>query len=314
MSNVYCDFNVKLFKPFTSMKKKIQPALSDDWEMVPDTYNTKGGFSLRSKKLNQQVADIDLRRFLQFSKEFDLVIKGLKLQGEFIVGSDRSVYTKEHFEEYNKRYNERINEGNFIPKKDLIIGHRYLTPCGAEFVYAGARYKTSFKTDHMGKTCKFSKPKRVHTYISKRYDGKNFLEEIPSKYKFTKDLGVDKLASFIENATFTNCGRTDVFFRKEKSDTVSFKELVIDSSMVRNYSARSFGMIEKNIFVKIGSDIFCFTNLKTNGYVSDETLKIDGTTYYYNKNYKYRLILDDYIEMSEESMKSLEPLLSYSKE
>ena len=65
----YCDFNPRLFKEFTSMKKKIKPAMSDDWEIVPDSYNTNSGFSLKSAKLNQQVADIELRRFLRFSKE-----------------------------------------------------------------------------------------------------------------------------------------------------------------------------------------------------------------------------------------------------
>ena len=45
----YCDFNPRLFREFTSMKKKIQPAMSDDWEIIPESYNTNSGFSMYSK-------------------------------------------------------------------------------------------------------------------------------------------------------------------------------------------------------------------------------------------------------------------------
>jgi len=55
---MYCDFNPRLFKQFTSKKTKIIPAMADDWEIIPATYVKLGGFSLKSVKLNQEVADI----------------------------------------------------------------------------------------------------------------------------------------------------------------------------------------------------------------------------------------------------------------
>lgn len=144
----YCDFNPRLFRKFVSMKKDIVPAMADDWEIVPDSYNTNSGFSLKSTKLNQQVADIELRRFLRFSKEQNLTIVGLKLQGEFIVGNDRSVYTKEMFEKWKAKYDERTEV--IIESANYIVGHKYKTPCGAELVYLGQKYMSSLKQSEVG--------------------------------------------------------------------------------------------------------------------------------------------------------------------
>jgi len=281
---MYCDFNVKLFKPFTSMKKRIQPALASDWEIIPNAYNTKGGFSLKSETLNQQVADIDLRRFLEFSKKYDLTIKGLKLQGEFIVGSDRSVYTREHFDEYEAKYNLRMNEGKFIDKKDLKIGHQYLTPCGAKYIYAGTFYISKGKTIYNAKTISFSKVTKKHCYYEIGYDGRRKLGIIPLKYKFTKDLGKNISEEEIEKAEFKS---TDIILSsREKSTKVIFKQC--DEKL-------SFGMgYFENAFLFIDGE-FSFVNgiEKYDAYKKDwcsQKLEINGDKFMARKFNTFRVI------------------------
>lgn len=198
----YCDFNPRLFKEFTSMHKKIKPGMSDDWEIVPVEYNTNSGFMLTSKKLNQTVADIELRRFLRFSKEQNLTIHGLKLQGEYIIGNDRSVYTKEMFEKWKAKYEKRTEV--IIESIDYIPGHKYKTPCGSELVYLGHKYISSLKQSEVNNKnfSIFTKPVKTHLVVSADSfdkDGNWGVRANSSYYnratagkltqKFAKDLG-----------------------------------------------------------------------------------------------------------------------------
>ncbi len=145
----YCDFNPRLFKEFTSMKKKIKPAMADDWEILTDSYNTDSGFILESKKLKQKVADIRLRRFLNFCKKHNLIIEGLKLKGNYIVGNDRSVYTEDMYIEWKEKYDTRTEV--IVDKKDAKIGHQYKTPCGKTLIFFGARYVANIKEKFLNK-------------------------------------------------------------------------------------------------------------------------------------------------------------------
>ena len=188
---MYCDFNVKLFKPFISMKTKIMPAMADDWEMIPSTYNRLGGFSLKSEKLNQQVADIDLLRFLQFSKEQNLVIEGLKLKGNFIVGNNRSVYTFEMWDKWLEKFTKRTE--HIIDKKDYIPGHKYKTPCGAETIYLGVKYSSRFKTSNYTDITKVAKKYytlSLDAYERGNYKPHNSFYIHECKMKFSIDLGM----------------------------------------------------------------------------------------------------------------------------
>lgn len=133
----YCDLNPKLFEPFTSVKKKIVPALTDDWEIVPESYNRNVGFGLSSEKLDQYVQDIDLRRFLRFCKEQNLTIEGLKLKDKLIVGSDRSVYTEQMYNDWQTKYQSRVEQCTDI---EPIPGWVYKTVCGKEIVYFGSNH------------------------------------------------------------------------------------------------------------------------------------------------------------------------------
>jgi len=179
---MYCSYNVKLFKNFVSMKTTIKPQLSDDWEMVPDTYRSKDGFKLYSKKLNQTVADIDLRRFLTFCKEQNLVIEGLKLKGEYIIGNDRSVYNLEMYSKWKEKYDKRTE--TIIDKKDLIPGRKYETPCGSQFTYLG-KYNIIFlkQRQEEGKDLQVTKQSYKHLIYSQ---GVSVLNQ-----KVLKEIGIN---------------------------------------------------------------------------------------------------------------------------
>lgn len=185
--SAYCDFNARLFRPFTSMKAKIVPALADDWEIIPYSYNTNDGFSLYSKKTNQQVADIDLRRFLRFCKDQDLATQGLKLHGTFIIGNDRSVYTTEMYNEWLGKFQTRT--ATIIDKKDAKVGHEYKTPCGMHLIYLGWRYVSNIKTTKNRDYKNYTVVKKIH-YAMGVDSYKNYFE--PLKNKFTEDLGQKK--------------------------------------------------------------------------------------------------------------------------
>ena len=183
----YCDFNPKLFREFTSKHIKVKPALSDDWEMIPSKFRSLDGFSLKSKKINQEVADIDLYRFLSFCKEFNITIESLMLKGNFIVGNDRSVYSEDMYNEWKGIYDKRTEV--ILEEKDWIPGHLYLTPCGMEVIYLGFRYVSNIKPvafRHKDFT-DISKVTKKHFCLPSG-NSNEYIEVM--KYKFTKDKGV----------------------------------------------------------------------------------------------------------------------------
>jgi len=223
---MYCDFNPKLFKEFISIKKKIKPELADDWEIIPYSYNTNSGMMLYSEKLNQKIADIDLRRFLQFSKDQNLTIQGLKLQGTYVVGNDRSVYTKDMFNKWKDKFDTRTEI--IINKKDYKVGHKYLTPCGAKVIYLGYRYVASIKDDYdYKKITKITKKYYVcepQTEKSK-FTHKHTRRIFELKQKFTEDLGKvmydnEDIDLYLES--FKSRNINIACFEKEKPKNVEF--------------------------------------------------------------------------------------------
>jgi len=191
MSN-YCDFNPGLFRPFVSMKRDIVPAMADDWVMVPVSYTRVDGFSLKSEKLGQQVADIDLRRFLQFCAEQNLVIDSLRLQGNYIIGNDRSVYTEEMFNTWKAKFDKRTE--TILDVNTCIPGHRYKTPCGKTVIYMGWRYVSRIQFPTKGEKLsfdKYSQVSKIHftadSLIREAWDKTYEIESM--KVKFTEDKG-----------------------------------------------------------------------------------------------------------------------------
>lgn len=284
----YCDFNPRLFKEFTSKKKKIAPAMSDDWEIIPESYNTSAGFSLKSKKLNQEVADIDLRRFLRFSKEQNLTIQGLKLQGNYIIGNDRSVYTVDMFEKWKDKYEERTE--TIINSEDYIPGHKYKTPCGSELVYLGQKYWSSIKSQkHSTKDYSVcTKPVKVHLVVSADTfdkDGKWGFINGSSYYrqatagkltqKFAKDLGEvltqEKVNEYLEE--FLELDESLVYLSDEKPSKdakLELQEVTFTEKMLttRCTSAKVFSKPNSNKLYTLywsSSNILSHVKLNNNG-------------------------------------------------
>ena len=200
----YCDFNHTLFKQFTSHKTKIIPALANDWELINKAYNTNDGVALRSKKLDQTVYDIPMRRFITFCKTFNVTLTGNLLSGDYAVGQDRSVYVKKDFDKWNDKYDKRTE--TIISLRDAKVGHVYRTVCGLSVIYLGAMYQAKIKKntwDDLSEFTKITKVHYVHTKID--YDENNprwGLQPVRS-YKFTQDLGYaldsDEIASLFKH-------------------------------------------------------------------------------------------------------------------
>jgi hypothetical protein len=205
----YCDFNPKLFRQFTSMKTKIEPAMSDDWEIIPAKYRSLDGMMLYSKKLEQKVADIDLKRFLIFSKEQNLTIVGLKLQGNYIVGNNRSIYTEDMYKTWKDKFDLRTE--TIIPIKDYKVGHTYSTPCGASYVYLGFRFVSKIKSYLFDD---YTNIKKEHFVAS---ENSSYMQHV-AKYevnKLTQKLNKD----FGETLSQEEC---DKLLEKEFNDNMSY--------------------------------------------------------------------------------------------
>lgn len=185
----YCDFNPRLFKEFTSMKTTIVPELSDDWIIENETYNTNDGIILYSQKLNQRVADINLRKFLNLLNGLNITLIGLKIQGEFIIGNDRALYSKDMYLEWKNKYDKRTE--TIISNNELKIGYKYSTPCGKEIIYAGAKYMVNLKETSIRNNFNFkdmTKPTLVHFVITKDWKNKFTVEKL--KNKCNKEIGL----------------------------------------------------------------------------------------------------------------------------
>jgi hypothetical protein len=127
-----CTFNNRLFDNFISKSKTIKPQLSDDWEFFTETFNQKSGVTLKSKKLNMEVVGIPFSSFLDAVKEYEINISnGRFLEGLFIIGRDRKIYSKEYYNEWLKKYND-IKGTKKVTARNLILGQKYVFKCGAE--------------------------------------------------------------------------------------------------------------------------------------------------------------------------------------
>ena len=191
----------------TLEKDFIFPELSDDWELMDKTNIIKDGVALQSKKLNTIVYDIPMRRYLRFCKMENLTVVGNKLQGEFAVGQDRSVYNKKDYVKWVDKYESRTE--NIISTKDAKIGHVYRTVCGLSVIYLGFKYTANIKDNIEDK--KYTKISKVH-YIHTKLD---FEDENPSygimkkgSYKFIRDMGYaldsDEIANVFKHHYY-NC-------------------------------------------------------------------------------------------------------------
>ena len=133
----YCDYNPTLFKEFTSMKTKVKPALSTSWKLSAVSYSKNESCILKNDE-GVSIADISISRLLDFMKQENITMIGDSLQGNYIIGNDRSLYTEEMYNTWREKFQLRISTE--IPKKELIEGHLYKTVCGSTLLFLGKRY------------------------------------------------------------------------------------------------------------------------------------------------------------------------------
>ena len=269
----YCDFNSRLFKPFTSKKTKIIPSLSDDWEIIPSTYVKLGGFSLKSQKLNQEVADIPLRRFLTFCKEQKLVIDSLNLIGKYIIGNDRSVYTVDMYNKWREKYEKRTED--IISYKDYEPGCYYVTPCGMKVLYLGSRYICKIKNKrHYDVSLKLTKPVKKH-FIKETYYNNSFAEILTRR-----------LAGKIERE----------LSNKETSDLLNIL-LKEDNDIV--YCGVKKPTDNKIVLIETDNDEVCIVEINNKLYRSNDFRDIrlyypgDNTYQYSDTNYYNKLFIKE---------------------
>lgn len=128
---MYCRINPNLFKKFQSMGKKIEPQFADDWKVIFSKYRLKDSVILQSEKINQKIADIDLVNLFKMLKHYEADLKnGEIIDGEFIIGADRKLYSRADYNKWIEKYGKMIE--NKIKARGLILGRKYLFKCGAE--------------------------------------------------------------------------------------------------------------------------------------------------------------------------------------
>lgn len=236
---MYCNFHDKLFTQFISNKNKIVPKVSDDWEIVNESMNIRESMGLHSPKLNQSIYDISLRRFLEFLKDQNITIQGDKLQGEFVIGQDRSIYTKEMFQEWENKYNKRTE--TIIPKSQLIPGHKYLSVCGAEILYIGAWYMKNLKLENINgswprKEVRIGESKMNVKHLAwggysiSEFEQNGYVSYKTLTQKITKDLGEEfskeKVMKVMNEKINNSKWPTYTFFGKNKTDSILSNEYI----------------------------------------------------------------------------------------
>ena len=242
---MYCIFNTKVFNEFISKGKKIKPQLSDDWEILPNRGTKLDTITLKSKKLNQIVTDINYYNFLIFLKDYNITTEGLLLKGNFIIGNEspgmRKVYTYDMYQDYLKKF-ETKEKFNI---KDLIPGSEIELLCGSVGIYMGSCYRVDLK-----------KPKKLYVIRSKKsldfqyVEGKsiksqnkkvlndletrqNFLFAMITKYNYNKEL------LYLENK---NDKHITVDLSKFDTETIKNKYL---AKFYDSYSDNSYKIIHK---------------------------------------------------------------------
>jgi len=163
----YCDYNPRLFKEFISMKTKIKPTLSSTWTLKAEQYRKLESCTLSNEE-GIKIADISIKRLLQLMKEQNVSLIADKLQGTFIIGNDRSLYTEEMYNIWKAKFEERISTE--IPLAELVEGNMYRTVCGSTLVYLGKRW--SINANLKDGRFKMSKPVNAH-FCFANYDANN---------------------------------------------------------------------------------------------------------------------------------------------
>jgi len=280
---MYCYINPKLFKEFTSRKKKITPAISDDWEILPESYNSSSDITYYSKKLNQKISGCNVFTLLELLKNYKAKINGLKLEGEWIIGQDRKLYSKEDYEKWIKKYGSIVESE--ISLKNITykdVGSLYQFKCGAKYYFLG------FIKDEKGKKV------RVFGNYQKNYDAWVF-EFVKTKGKISRKIKGKKLSQKEIDDSFTyflfrfsykkyNVGDIELVKYYDKDEGIIYDKFIITRE---TYNDRNFTF---DAFDEYGNEInpYClFDEPFEYSFISLEAKYEDGFIYYrykLNKN------------------------------
>jgi len=175
---MYCALNPKLFKEFTSMKKKIKPAFADDWRVIFNSYNYIDDVVLESKKLGQQIAGIRIFDLFAMLKNYNVDLKsGEYIDGEFIIGSDRKLYNRTDYDEWIKKYGNIVESK--VTAKNLILGNEYLFKCGAKWFLIAIDRRENKKAKYI-----FANESNNIIYIEILNDLKKVSKDLGNKFNF----------------------------------------------------------------------------------------------------------------------------------
>jgi hypothetical protein len=170
------------------MKVEVKPTLSSTWSITAKSYN-KNESCILSNDEGVSIADISIKRFFQFMQEQNVTIVGNKLQGTYIIGNDRSLYTVDMLNEWKDKFDERVETE--ILKTDLKEGYIYQTVCGSHLLFMGKRHYISGQIKGTG--IKISKPSSEFFVIESydetavwRNEGKNATR---LKQRIVKEIG-----------------------------------------------------------------------------------------------------------------------------
>jgi len=213
-----CKYNVKEFAEFTSGKKKIKPALTDDWQVTTGGFrNSNDVLNLTSRKLSQTIFDIDSSKFFDFMKKEDVTMKGNDIEGSFAIGTQRVLRKEVDYLATMSKITER--KSAVIAKKDMILGHEYETVCGSTFIFAGTRYFVKTVKSKTG--IRLTKNKKYYLSFGTGYLGN--IHDVTSK-KVVKDLGIKRDKVFLDKEIekYISKKNNNVLFSSEISEKQSF--------------------------------------------------------------------------------------------
>lgn len=126
-------------KPFYSNNKKIEPDLSNDWEIE---FTEDMTVNLRSRVLEQEIIAIPAINVLKFINKNNFTIEKNKIIGLLSVVSGKTLINEEEF--YSNQIEKEIED---ISYNDLKVSEIYEDIKGTKFIYLGWRYVSNIKSN-----------------------------------------------------------------------------------------------------------------------------------------------------------------------
>jgi len=128
------------FNSFTYNEEEIVPQLASDYRLSASS--RVNAIHIYSESLNQRFL-IPAATFYDSCEEKDISIKGNIIQGSFIFGKNKEIYTEEEYFEWQDAI--EMNSNKEIKKKDLIPGELCILDNGEKYFFLGTKYVSKYK-------------------------------------------------------------------------------------------------------------------------------------------------------------------------